>query len=176
MFIPGVLITILTFPGVIVHEAAHQLFCRLFRVAVLEVCYFRPGKLAGFVIHEPPRLPSYQIWIGVGPFLVNTILGAIIAAPAAIPVWLFQAGDILDGVLSWLGVSIAMHAFPSIGDAQSILRMLQSRETSLLTKAVAFPIVLFIYLGAMGSFIWLNLLYGMIVAMAVPRIAISLLA
>jgi hypothetical protein len=30
MFIPGQLIAILTFPGVIVHEAAHQLFCRFF--------------------------------------------------------------------------------------------------------------------------------------------------
>lgn len=42
-FIPGQLIAALTFPGVIVHEMAHQLFCRLFRVAVLDVCYFRFG-------------------------------------------------------------------------------------------------------------------------------------
>lgn len=46
MIIPGFLISIATFPGVIVHEAAHQLFCRLTKVAVLDVCYFRLKILA----------------------------------------------------------------------------------------------------------------------------------
>lgn len=35
------LITLVTFPGVIVHEAAHMLFCRVRRVAVLDVCFLR---------------------------------------------------------------------------------------------------------------------------------------
>jgi hypothetical protein len=36
-----VLITIVTFPGVIVHELAHQLFCRLYKVSVFEEVYFQ---------------------------------------------------------------------------------------------------------------------------------------
>jgi hypothetical protein len=117
-FIPGPLIAALTFPGVVVHELAHQFFCRLFGVAIFDVCYFRFGNPAGYVIHEHPTKASQQIWIGVGPFLVNSVVGAIIAAPASIQVLQFEAGTPLDYVLIWLGISIAMHAFPSTGDAK----------------------------------------------------------
>jgi hypothetical protein len=165
MFIPGEFIAVATFPGVIVHEAAHQLFCRLFRVAVLEVCYFRFGNPAGYVRHEPPALPYQQIWIGIGPFFVNTLVGALIAAPAAIPVFKFESGDPLDFVLLWLGWSIAMHAFPSTGDASSIWQTLKTRKTSVLTKLIATPLVLLIYLGAIGSMVWLDAVYGTLVAM-----------
>ena len=58
--------------------------------------------------------------ISVGPFLVNTVIGAIVSFPAAIPVIKFGAGDLLDYFLIWLGVSIAMHAIPSTGDAKSM--------------------------------------------------------
>ena len=45
--IPGLLIALATFPGVIVHEAAHMLFCRLRGVAIFKVCFFRVGNPAG---------------------------------------------------------------------------------------------------------------------------------
>lgn len=54
-FIPGELISALTFPGVILHEWAHKLFCKRLGVKVLEVKYFQIGKkVAGYVVHEPP--------------------------------------------------------------------------------------------------------------------------
>jgi hypothetical protein len=46
-FIPGPLIALATFPGVIVHELAHQLFCRWFRIPVLNVCYFTGYPVTG---------------------------------------------------------------------------------------------------------------------------------
>ena len=54
-FLPGFLISILTFPGVIVHEAAHAFFCRKFEAPILEVKYFRFGNPAGYVIHGDPE-------------------------------------------------------------------------------------------------------------------------
>jgi hypothetical protein len=176
MIIPGFLIALATFPGVIVHEMAHQLFCRWFRVPVFDVCYFRVGNPAGYVIHENPQKASQQIWIGVGPFLVNTILGALVAFPAAIPVLKFDAGRPLDFLFIWLGISIAMHAFPSIGDAKSIWRGVSSRDVPLLGKLVATPVVALIYLGAIGSIFWLDVLYGAAVALALPNLITSLLA
>ena len=176
MIIPGFLIALVTFPGVIVHEMAHQLFCRWCRVPVFDVCYFRVGNPAGYVIHENPRKPSQQIWIGVGPFLVNTIVGALVAFPAAIPMLKFDAGQAIDFLFIWLGISIAMHAFPSTGDAKSIWHGVASREVPLLAKIVAIPVVAFIYLGAIGSFFWLDLLYGAAVALALPNLISSLLA
>jgi hypothetical protein len=170
--IPGVLIAVVTFPGVIVHEMAHQLFCRLCRVAVLDVCYFRVGNPAGYVIHEHPRSPYQHVLIGVGPFLLNTVVGAAIAFPAVTPVLTFSAGGPLDYFLVWLGISVAMHAFPSTGDAASLLQSLRS-QSSVLFKLVATPIVGLIYAGALGSMFWLDAIYGVFVAGLLPTLLIS---
>jgi len=132
--IPGILIAIATLPGVIVHEMTHQLFCRFSRVAVFDVCYFRAGNPAGYVVHEHPPNPYQTLVIGVAPFLLNSVLGAVIAFPAAIPVLKFEAGSPLDYVLIWLGVSIAMHAFPSTGDAAT---MRQALSRSIFTRGAA---------------------------------------
>jgi len=50
-----------------------------------DVCYFRFGNPAGFVIHEPATKSYQSVLISVGPFLVNTTIGAIVSFPAAIP-------------------------------------------------------------------------------------------
>jgi len=175
-FMPGWMISIVTFPGVIVHEMAHQLFCRVSRVAVLDVCYFRVGNPAGYVIHETPRYASQHVLIGIGPFIVNSVLGALIAAPAAIPVIQFGAGNLLDFALIWLGVSIAMHAFPSTGDAKSIWSAIVKQPAFSFARIVGTPIVGVIYLGALGSFFWVDLVYGVALAMLVPRALIALMA
>ncbi|WP_438433673.1 hypothetical protein [Gorillibacterium sp. sgz500922] len=175
MFIPGFLISIVTFPGVMVHEFAHQLFCRFSRTAVLDVCYFRVGNPAGYVSHEHPSKPSHQVWIGIGPFIVNTLVGALIAMPAAIPVLQFESASLLDYLLIWLGVSIAMHAFPSTGDAKNIWSLLKRRETPLPVRLIGAPLVGLIYLGALGSFFWLDALYGIAVAAGIPYLVVHLM-
>ncbi len=172
--IPGFLISILTFPGVIVHEIAHVLFCRMFRVAIFDVCYFRFGNPAGFVVHEKPRNHIHHLLIGIGPFFVNSIVGALIASPAVIPVIKFEAGNPLQYVLIWLGVSIAMHAFPSTGDAASIWEAVKGSDVPALVKVVAYPVVGIIYLGALGSMFWLDALYGIAIAGVLPNLLISL--
>jgi hypothetical protein len=176
MFIPGEIIAFLTFPGVVVHEIAHQLFCRIFRVSVFDVCYYRYGNPAGYVIHEPPRKPFHHVLIGVGPFLLNSFIGAIIAFPAAIPVLKFESGTLLDYFLIWVGVSIAMHSFPSKGDAESISVAISAEGTSKLLRFVTKPILFFINIGTYGSVIWLDLAYGIGIAMALPTILIWLYA
>ncbi len=175
--IPGFIIAIATFPGVIVHELAHQLFCRLTRTAVIEVCYFQPKNPAGFVVHEIPSRPWHHLLIGVGPFLVNTVIGALIALPAALPVIKFGAGTPLDYLLIWLGVSIAMHAFPSTGDAQGIWQaVVRGKDVPLALRFLAAPLVGFILLGALGSVVWLDALYGVGVAMLVPNLIVGMMA
>ena len=176
MFIPGQLISLATFPGIIVHEVAHQFFCRFLRVSVFEVCYFRLGNPAGYVIHEPPHKVAHHVLIGIGPFILNSLVGALIAFPSAINVIKFEAGSGLDYLLIWLGVSIAMHSFPSTGDAKSIWEAVSSKSTPIMVRLVATPIVGFIYLGAAGSFFWLDLAYGVAIAMFFPDLVISFLA
>ncbi len=86
IFIPGPVIAALTFPGVIVHEAAHMLFCRLFGLAVLDVCFMRLGNPAGYVVHEPTERFGAAFLVGIGPFIVNTALCVVFCLPAFIPV------------------------------------------------------------------------------------------
>ena len=173
MFIPGPVISAITFPGVIVHELAHQLFCRLYKVPVFKVVYFQFGNPAGYVLHEAPASKWQSIMISIGPFFLNTILGALIAFPAALSMYNFDHSGFLEYLLMYLGISIAMHAFPSTGDANSIWRALNDKDTNLLVKVVGFPIVGLIYLGAIGSFFWLDLLYGYGVAIELPKLIIS---
>jgi len=177
MLIPGQIVSLFTFPGVIVHELAHQLFCRLSKIAVFEVCYFRFGNPAGYVIHETPKAISKQIAISIGPFFLNTIVGSLIALPAVIPVMTFSDNsNWLNYVLIWLGVSIAMHSFPSMQDAKSIWTLIRDRQTPILHKIFATPLVGLLYICSMGSVVWLDLAYGAAVVALLPKLLIKLVA
>ena len=174
--IPGIIITMITFPGVIVHELAHQLFCRIYKVPVFKVVYFQMENPAGYVIHETPLNKWHSVMISIGPFFVNSLLGAIIALPAALPVFKFGTATPIDYVLIYLGVSIAMHAFPSTGDADAIWGTLKEKDTPFWIKIIGYPIVGIIYLGSIGSFFWLDLVYGVAIAIGLPNLLIYLMS
>lgn len=169
MIIPGLIITWLTFPGVIVHEFAHKLFCQWTGTKVLQVCYFRSGTPAGFVIHEAPSSVWKHILIGIGPLFVNTLLGAVIGL-LALPLKHLNgdAGAFISIVVMWLAVSVAMHSFPSTGDAKSIWSAIWKKDIGFGAKIVGAPLVGVIYLGALGSIFWLDFVYGCGVVIAAP--------
>jgi hypothetical protein len=176
MIIPGIVISIATFPGVIVHELAHQLFCRWFKIPVFEVCYFRLGNPVGYVLHEGTHVLHKNILISTGPFIINTVLAFLIAFPAAMQFKLDEA-NLFDFILIYLGVSIGAHAFPSTGDASALWSSVTtSQNSTLLTKILVAPIVGFIYLGALGSFFWLDILYGVGVSIGLPWLIIHAIA
>lgn len=177
MIIPGSVISVITFPGVIVHELAHQLFCRLSKVAVIDVCYFRFGNPAGYVRHEIPKSSAQHVLISVGPFIVNTIIGCLITLPASIQIFMFKDyTNFLYLFLAWLGVSIVMHSFPSIGDAKAIWEIVKKKETNIFAKIIGTPLALLILLCSLGSIMWLDLLFGIGVALFIPKLLISILA
>lgn len=176
-FIPGSVIAAATFPGVVVHELAHQLFCRYFRIPVYKVCYFRFGNPAGYVIHGRTDNWVQQVLVGVGPFFLNSILGAILCFPSALRVFEFDgAASIPDVILIWLGVSVAMHAIPSTGDAKSMWQAVSGQNSSILAKIVVAPVVGLVFLLAVGSVVWLDLLYGVGISTALPRLLVSAFA
>lgn len=175
-FIPGQLISAITFPGVIVHEYAHQLFCKITKTPVLDVCYFRFGNPAGYVIHEKQNDLKANLLITIGPFIVNNLLGILITLPAAIPVLRFGVGDVLDYFLMWLGVSILMHSFPSTGDAKALKNSISEVEGNAVLKVLCYPIVGLIYLVSLGSVVWLDYFYGLFMAIAIPEIIVKILA
>ncbi len=169
--IPGFIITWLTFPGVMVHELAHKLFCEWTKTKVLEVCYFRFGNPAGYVAHELPSSVWRHVLIGIGPLFVNTVLGFCIGL-FAIPFMREHsgAGEFVKYAVLWLAVSIAVHSFPSTGDAQSIWGAIWSKESPLSAKVLGTPLVGLIYAGALGSIFWLDLIYGIGVVVGLPSL------
>ena len=100
----------------IVHEAAHMFFCKLRRVAVLDMCFFRIGNPAGYIVHEEIRDFTSAFLVCVGPLFINSLLCIVICFPAFMPLRVFQVEHPLSYFLLWLGVSIGMHAFPSTHD------------------------------------------------------------
>jgi hypothetical protein len=122
-FIPGFLIAIVTFPGIVAHEVGHRFFCDLAGVPVYEVCYFRAGNPSGYVVHAPAASLGASFLITIGPLIVNTVLCAVISFTPIISLNL----DVADppGVfflLLWLGISIGMHALPERPGRREFLR------------------------------------------------------
>jgi Putative zincin peptidase len=126
-FIPGPVIAVLTFPGVIVHETGHFFFCRLFHLAVYDVCFFRFGNPAGYVIHERTDNFTELFFVSMGPFFMNTLLCMVFCTAAFLPVWELKVQDPLAYFFYWLGLSIGMHAFPSKDDLSNIWEMAPER-------------------------------------------------
>jgi Putative zincin peptidase len=170
-FIPGFVIALVTFPGVIVHEAAHRFFCDLAGVPVYKVCYFQVGNPSGYVIHGPTNSLRASFLITVGPLIVNTLLCAIIGLPLAILLPLNV--DDVPGVfilLGWLGISIGMHAFPSPQDAANFSAAVRASGRGLLC------VVARVFQGLVGlahllRFFWFDLIYAVGVA-TVPALIV----
>jgi len=171
-FIPGVLISIATFPGVIIHELAHQIFCYLCKVPVYEVKYFRLQNPCGYVAHEHIDNPFKNLIVSIGPLIINTLLGAIILFPASIEMTAFSvSNDSLNMLSYWLGISIIMHAFPSTGDANNLVSsVLHNKDVNIFIKVLTAPFVGLIYIGAVGSMVWLDLGYALLIAYLLPKI------
>ena len=169
-FIPGFLISIATFPGVIVHEAAHMLFCRLRGLAVLDVCFFRVGNPAGYVIHEETENFTTAFLVSVGPLIVNSILCVVFCFPAFVPVRVFGRPDPISYVLLWLGISIGMHAFPSTHDAKNVWRLARQQVRTLNPLVLlSFPLVVAIYAANILSVVWFDYLYGFALGILLPE-------
>lgn len=176
-FIPGLIISAITFPGVVIHELAHQLFCRRFKIPVYQVCYFRFGNPAGYVVHGQSENWKHKVLVDAGPFFLNSLLGATLAFPAALRIFEFEGtASTLDGILIWLGISIAMHAIPSTTDAKAMWQAVSGNNASALAKFSIAPIVGIIFLLAIGSVFWLDLLYGVAVSLAIPELLVQLLS
>ena len=158
-FIPGALISALTFPGVVLHEWAHKFFCDRLGVKVHAVKYFQLGKkVAGYVIHEIPTTYKQTFWVSVGPLLVNSltaILLSFIASQTVSNGWLIY-------VLFWLAISAGMNSFPSDQDMKHIQEGSKNalKEGGSFFHYLAFPFVWLIWLGNKLKIIWFDAIWA----------------
>lgn len=148
--IPGWLISLVTFPGVIIHEWAHKKFCQLLHVPVFKVVYFRFGNPAGYVLHGEPRTFGQTFWISAGPLVINSLSAILLSAIASQSIfgsgfWLF---------LIWAAFSLGMHSFPSNEDIRNII------ESRSLWRYLAFPFVWLIWLANKLRLFWFDAVYA----------------
>ncbi|HUY88966.1 MAG TPA: hypothetical protein VMV10_09550 [Pirellulales bacterium] len=169
-FIPGYVVATLTFPGVIVHEAAHMLFCKLRGVAVFDVCFFRSGNPSGYVVHEPPKDFLSAFLISIGPLFVNSLLCVFFCFPSSFTEKLGGRSDFLSGFLFWVGVSIGMHAFPSdldVGNLWDQAKVAASRFNPL--AIISFPLIVAICIANLLSVVWFDYFYGAFIGVYLPQ-------
>jgi len=168
-FIPGFVIAIATFPGVIVHETAHLFFCRIFKLAVYDVCFFRFGNPAGYVIHERTNNFRALFFVSMGPFLVNTVLCILFFTAAFLPVWVLKVDDYLAYFFYWLGLSIGMHAFPSTGDLSNLWQVAPAlAKIGNVWAVLSVPLIGLLYVLNFGRIVWADLGYGIAVGILGP--------
>jgi hypothetical protein len=168
--IPGFIISILTFPGVIVHEIAHRLSADLLKVPVYDVCYFRFGNPAGYVVHGPVKGVRNALYISVMPLLVNTVLCSLITFSAVFPLFILKLDhyNFVLVILAWIGVSIGMHAFPSNDDMNAIVNEVKNE------KAGGFALVFakfFFWVFKIANalrFIWFDAIYAIGASLLLP--------
>ncbi len=168
-FIPGPVIALGTLPGVIVHETGHFFFCRLFRLAVFDVCFFRLGNPAGYVIHERTDNFKALFFVSMGPFFVNTLLCMVFCTAAFLPVWELKTPDPLAYFFYWLGLSIGMHAFPSKDDLSNIWELAPEKaKHGNLLAIVSLPLIAILYVLNYARVVWADLGYGIAVGILGP--------
>ena len=170
VLIPGFLISIVTFPGVIVHEIAHRLSADLLGIPVYQVCYFRVGNPAGYVVHAPVERVRDALLISVTPLIVNTVLCALITFSAVFPLFILRAEQysFVFIVIAWVGISVGMHAFPSNEDMNALVGMVSVQQKGGITLAIA-KIVSWVFKIANAlRFVWFDAIYAVGVSLLLP--------
>ena len=158
MFIPGWLISMITFPGIMIHEWAHKKFCDWNDVVVHQVVYFRFGNPAGFVVHDEPKNYKQTLFISAGPLIINSIIAILLSflASQTIP------ESFLYYIFLWIAISAGMHAFPSDHDGKNVL--LASKESikngGTTLHYLAYPFYWMLWTANVLRFFWFDLLYA----------------
>lgn len=133
--------SLLTAPGVAIHELGHAIFCVLSGVKIHKIVLFRFGNPTGYVIHDEPRYLIESILVSFGPLIVNSLLALYCFATfkTAGPTW-------VDGLKVWLGFAGGLHAIPSDGDTKSLFQTINGRFWRNPFVIVGYPFVLILWI------------------------------
>jgi hypothetical protein len=169
--IPGQLIALITFPGVVIHEIAHRFFADLLGVPVYKIKYFQISKdAAGYVEHGEIKTTWQAFWICVGPFIINSLLCMVLTLPFAYYWLLLDAKDPNPVVyfMGWLGLSIGVHAFPSNVDMKSFSHHAFKLSSNIIVKVFAVLLQILVFLSNLLRFFWFDLFYAMGISVIIP--------
>ncbi len=153
------LISLVTFPGTILHEWSHKFFCQRLGVSVQKVCYFRLGNPSGYVIHDPIKHLGKALVVATAPLLINTSVSIVIFA-IALTISPYSSFSL---ALCWLGISSAMHSFPSTHDLESLYLNAKRLGVRRPLALLSLPMLWLIRTLRPRDTIWPGLVYAMVV-------------
>lgn len=175
-----IIVSLLTWPGVPLHELAHAWACRRTGVRVREVCYLRLGNPRGYVIHDRPDTALQHIVISTAPFLVCSLLSFLVGLAIQLALQLQLIPPQYEGwpvaAAVWLGWAIGANSFPSGGDGDSLWRSARSGGMGIVGRAMIVPVVGLIRLGQLGAYLWLDLLWGVVTVLLGPAFVLWFLS
>jgi len=151
----GQLISILTFPGVIIHEFSHEFFCRFLGVRVKKVCYFRFGNPAGYVLHEASHYFYQAFFVAAGPFILGSLLSA-----ASFLLSRNENELLREYFWIWIGASIAFNCLPSRGDAKTLWLENWSHLKRNIFAILGIPFSALIWSLSRLDSVWLRIFYA----------------
>jgi hypothetical protein len=157
-FIPGWIIAIFTFPGVVVHEWAHKKFCDSFNVKVYKVVYFQFKNPAGYVSHGAVSGTKEIFWISAGPLIFNSVICVILAYFAARSPF----GTWQNLILLWLAFAVGTQAFPSDHDAGNVLDVCWAkiRAGGSLFNLFAYPFFAIVWIANKLKYFFFDFIYS----------------
>lgn len=173
IIIPGEIITLATFPGVIIHESAHRFFCDLFRVPVYEVCYYTPlSTTSGYVIHHPTESLKANFFIALGPLFINSIICIVFTVPLMVMSKCtagIYLGSYLEVFLFWIGVSSGIYALPSHIDIDYLMERFKKDLPE--RFVFIFPII-FLYILKLANYVSIFWMFYVIFIVFFPPIVL----
>lgn len=171
-FIPWWLISILTFPGVIIHELAHKLFCDITKTPVFEVKYFQFWNPAGYVLHWETQGLKNSFLISIWPLIVNSIICMIMTMPFVFSVFILKESNIntVFMLMGWIGFSVGMHAFPSNHDIDNFVSEVKRTKNKGLLYVIAYVFSGIIRLANVLRIVWFDLIYAIGISYIIPTL------
>jgi hypothetical protein len=167
MFIPGELIALLTFPGVVMHEIAHRFMCDILRVPVYSIKYFSIGNTrAGYVYHHKTDNIYHDLLIGLAPLFINSFFCMLFTLPYSASLNITGDGisNYSNQFLWWIGISMGANAFPSNQDVSNVLSNAQKSNVSYGIHLLCDIIKLLNWL----RFIWMDFIYAFAISYILP--------
>jgi hypothetical protein len=172
LFLSHYVVAILTFPGVIVHEFAHRLFCDLTKTDVYDEAYFRlndDDTTVGFVVHAQPKSLLKSFLISFGPLIVNTILCMVLTFPFTLKVGLNLSLGWSDIFMEWVGICIGIHAIPSNQDAKSFKEFVGMHKGEGVLYVISLALSLFFWIANLLRFFWFDVFFALLISGIVPH-------
>lgn len=148
----------LTFPGIILHEYAHEKACKAVGLEVYTARYFElwppEGQPAGFVLHEETDNYWNSFVISVAPMAVNSIFAIALGVIAGV------LGGVLSWIFLWGSFSFGLHALPSNRDLMNAFEQLDLNKNPV--AVLTMPVVLVLLVADYLRYFWVALIYAII--------------